>query len=237
MGQKVNPIGMRVGVNKGWTSQWVADKNSFKKFIKEDNDIRKFIKGKYGARCAISKIVIERAADKTVINIHTGAPGMLIGQKGAGIEGLKKEVIKMLNRDVVVNVVEVKSVDTDATLVAESIAQQLEKRVSWRRAMKQAMQRAQKAGAKGIKTMIGGRLDGAEIARSEHYQEGSLPLHTLRSNIDYGVATARTTAGAIGVKVWIYHGEILGDFATVSRQTRQTAVNKGGDAHVNAKKS
>jgi len=240
MGQKVNPNGMRVGVNRGWNSQWTASKKNVAKFIKEDNVIRNHIRDNYsntkrGTYCAISKIVIERAAEKTVVNIHTGRPGVLIGQKGAGIEELKRQLIKLVGYDLSINVIEVKNVDTDATLVAESIAGQLEKRVSWRRAMKQAMQRAQKAGAKGIKTMVSGRLDGAEIARSEHYHEGSLPLHTLRSNVDYGTATARTTAGAIGVKVWIYHGEILGDFASISKASRQAAPqNKGGKPNVNA---
>lgn len=235
MGQKVNPIGLRVGVNKGWSSQWLTDKKSVAKFVKEDNVIRKFIKDNYGSSqkgtyCAVSKIVIERAAEKTIVNIHTGRPAFLIGPKGATIEKLKHELIILTkNKDIHLNAVEVKNVDADAVLVAESIAHQLEKRASWRRTMKQAMQKALKAGAKGIKTMVGGRLDGAEIARSEHYQEGSLPLHTLRSNIDYGTATAHTTMGSIGVKVWIYNGEILCDFATVSKSSRaNTNQSKGG---------
>lgn len=209
MGQKVNPIGFRVGINKGWDSIWTADKKTMASFIKEDNVIRKFLKTKY-ANCAISKIIISRSASKLAVDIYTGRPGILIGQKGAGIEKVKADLIKLIKKEVNINVKEVKNVDIDATLVAENIANQLEKRVAFRRAMQQAMQRAVKAGAKGIKTMVSGRLNGAEIARAEHYQEGSLPLHTLRSNIDYGTATARTTAGAIGVKVWIYFGEILG---------------------------
>ena len=209
MGQKVNPIGFRVGVNKGWDSVWTADKKNFSKNILEDNRIRKFIKANY-ATCAISKVVISRSASRLTVDIHTGRPGVLIGQKGAGVEKLKKELNKLTKTDVNINIKEVKNVDLDATLVAESIASQLEKRIAFRRAMQQAMQRTLKAGAKGIKTQVSGRLGGAEIARTEHYQEGNLPLQTIRSNIDYGTATARTTAGAIGVKVWIYFGEILG---------------------------
>lgn len=223
MGQKVNPNGLRIGINQQNSSTWYANNKCFANFLVEDDKIRKFIKKKY-YEMAISKIVIDRQnnGDKTVklvIGIHTGRPAALIGKQGAGVEELRKEVEKLLGIDQVkkaertevsINIHEVKAADADATLVAESIAKQLEGRGSFRRVMKQAMSKAMRAGAKGIKTMVSGRLDGAEIARSEQYREGSIPLQTLRADIDYGVATARTTFGAIGVKVWIYKGEILG---------------------------
>ena len=210
MGQKVSPHGLRVGINKSWDSSWFAGKDNFAKFLKEDNVIRTFIKKKYYA-CAISKIGIERTAKRLVVNIFTARPGVLIGQKGAGVETLKKEVLKLTQADVVsINIKEIKNVDVDAVLVAESIATQLEKRVHFRRAMKQVMQKAMKSGVQGIKTMVSGRLDGADIDRSEHYNLGNLPLQTLRADIDYGTAEAATTFGIIGVKVWIYKGEILG---------------------------
>ncbi len=212
MGQKVDPNGLRTGIIKPWNSTWYADKAHFADNIVEDNKVRKFIKKKYYEN-AISKIVIERAADKFVVAIYTSRPATLIGKAGAGVEQIKKEVEKLLGnteKKVSINIMEVKQPDADAQLVAENIAKQLEGRASFRRTMKQAMSRAMKAGAKGIKTMVSGRLDGAEIARSEQYREGSIPLQTLRANIDYGVATAHTTFGAIGVKCWIYKGEILG---------------------------
>ncbi len=210
MGQKVSPHGLRVGINKSWDSSWFAGKDNFAKFLKEDNVIRTFIKKKYYA-CAISKIGIERTAKRLVVNIFTARPGVLIGQKGAGVETLKKEVLKLTQADAVsINIKEIKNVDVDAVLVAESIATQLEKRVHFRRAMKQVMQKAMKSGVQGIKTMVSGRLDGADIARSEHYHLGNLPLQTLRADIDYGTAEAATTFGIVGVKVWIYKGEILG---------------------------
>ena len=211
MGQKVDPNGLRTGVIKPWASKWYADKAHFADNIVEDDKIRKFIKKKYYEQ-AISKIVIERAADKVVVAIHTARPAVLIGKAGAGVEEIKKEVEKIVASDkkVSINIMEVKHPDADAQLVAENIAHQLEQRASFRRAMKQAMSKAMKAGAKGIKTMVSGRLDGAEIARSEQYREGSIPLQTLRADIEYGVATANTTFGAIGVKCWIYKGEVLG---------------------------
>ncbi len=210
MGQKVSPHGLRVGINKSWDSSWFAGKDNFAKFLKEDNVIRTFIKKKYYA-CAISKISIERTAKRLVVNIFTARPGVLIGQKGAGVETLKKEVLKLTQADAVsINIKEIKNADIDAVLVAESIATQLEKRVHFRRAMKQVMQKAMKSGVQGIKTMVSGRLDGADIARSEHYNLGNLPLQTLRADIDYGTAEAATTFGIVGVKVWIYKGEILG---------------------------
>lgn len=211
MGQKVNPNGLRTGINKGWNSFWFTDnKKDVVKFVKEDDELRKFINKNY-ANCGISSIKIERTADTLTVTIATGKPGMLIGQKGAGVEQLRKSIEKLSNaKKVFVNVKEIKNVDMDAKLVAESIALQLEKRVQFRRAMKSAMQRTMKAGAKGIKTMVSGRLDGAEIARSEHYQEGSLPLQTLRADVDYALAEAHTTFGVVGVKVWIYKGDIIG---------------------------
>ena len=218
MGQKVNPHGMRVGVIQSWDSRWIADKKSIAPNILEDRKIRDFIKSKYKT-FAISKIVIERNAEKVIVSLHTSRPGMVIGQKGAGVEAIKAELIKLTNgKNVLVNVVEVKNPDTDAQLVAESICAQLEGRVGFRRAMKQALSRCTKAGVKGVKITIGGRLDGAEIARSESYHEGSIPLQTLRADIDYGFAEAHVY-GKLGVKVWIYKGEILG---------------KGGNTHVNA---
>ncbi len=209
MGQKVNPHGLRVGVIKGWDASWYAGKKDFAALLLEDNKIRKFVKDKYYAY-GVSKVVIERPQGKVVVNIHTSKPGMIIGQKGAGVEALKKEMLKLVDgKQLHINVMEVKRPDMDATLVAESVAAQLEKRSSFRRTMKQAMGRVMRSGAKGVKIMVAGRLDGAEIARSEHYHEGSIPLQTLRADIDYGVATAHTTFGAIGIKVWVYKGEIL----------------------------
>jgi len=209
MGQKVNPHGIRVGVIKGWDTQWYANKKDFSKFLYEDYKIREYIKKKYYTY-GISKTTIERAQDKVVINIYTSKPGMLIGQKGAGVEQLKKELAKLVaGKTVSVNILEVKKPDMDAQLVAESVALQLEKRASFRRTMKQAMSRVMRCGAKGVKIMVSGRLDGAEIARSEHYHEGSIPLQTLRADIDYAEAEALTTFGIIGIKVWIYKGEVL----------------------------
>ncbi len=211
MGQKVNPHGLRVGIINGWNTQWYADKKQFGAFLKEDNEIRKFIKTKY-YESAISKILIERAAGRIAITIQTARPGVLIGKAGAEIEVMKKKLSAITGgKQIAVNITEIKKPDCDAQLVAESIAAQLEKRASFRRSMKQAISRSMRAGAKGVKISCGGRLDGAEIARSETYHEGSIPLQTLRADIDYGVATAHTTFGAIGVKVWVYKGEILGE--------------------------
>ena len=209
MGQKVNPHGLRVGVIKSWDTNWYADKKNFSDNLVEDYKIRTFLKKAYYTS-SISKIIISRTADKVIVDIHTSKPGVLIGRAGAGVEQMKKEVEKITKKaNVSINIMEIKHPDTDAQLVAENIAAQLEKRVSFRRAMKSAMQRTIKAGAKGVKTMVGGRLDGAEIARSENYHEGSIPLQTLRADIDYGFAEAHTTFGVIGVKVWVYKGEIL----------------------------
>lgn len=210
MGQKVNPNGLRVGINKTWNSFWYADKKDIAKNIKEDNVIRKYILKEY-KNCAISNVLFERTADSVTVTISTAKPGVLIGQKGAGVEQLKKNIEKLSNaKKVNVNIVELKNPDLDAKLVAESIASQLEKRAQFRRVMKSAMQRVMRAGAEGVKTMVSGRLDGAEIARSEHFSDGSLPLHTIRANIDYACVEAHTTFGVLGVKVWINKGEILG---------------------------
>ncbi len=210
MGQKVNPHGLRVGIIKNWDTQWYADKKEFSVFLKEDYDIREYVKNTY-FQAAISKILIERAAGRIAITIYTARPGVLIGKAGAEIEVLKKQLAKITNgKQVAINIIEVKKPDCDAQLVAESIAAQLEKRASFRRSMKQAISKSMRMGAKGIKVMVSGRLDGAEIARSEQYHEGSIPLQTLRADIDYGVAEAHTTFGCIGIKVWIYKGEVLG---------------------------
>lgn len=215
MGQKVNPHGMRVGVIAGWNATWYANKKDFAKYLLEDHKIREYIKKKYYSY-GIAKVLIERAQDKVVVGIHTSKPGMLIGSKGAGVEQLKKELSAVVkNSTLHVNVLEVKRPDLEAVLVAESVAQQLEKRSSFRRTMKQAMSRVMRSGAKGVKIMVAGRLDGAEIARSESYHEGSIPLQTVRADIDYGTAEAHTTFGIIGIKVWVYKGEIL---PTVKRE-------------------
>ena len=210
MGQKVNPHGLRVGIIKDWDTQWFSDKKDFAVNIKEDYDIRKSLKEKY-YQAAISKIVIERAALKITITIFTARPGVLIGKQGSEIEVIKKTVAKICKgKQISINISEVKKPDSDAQLVAEGIASQLEKRVSFRRAMKQAISRSMRSGIKGIKVSVSGRLDGAEIARSESYHEGSIPLQTLRADIEYGFSEAHTTFGVIGIKCWIYKGEVLG---------------------------
>ncbi|MGI6192534.1 MAG: 30S ribosomal protein S3 [Christensenellales bacterium] len=208
MGQKVNPHGFRVGVINDWNARWFASKKDFADYIVEDEKIRKFLKEKLYAS-GIGKIEIERAAGKATINIFTAKPGMVIGRQGAGVEALKAETAKFIGRPVNLNIIEIKNPDANAQLVAENIAASLEKRISFRRAMKQAMSRAMRSGAKGIKVKCSGRLGGAEIARDEGYHEGSIPLQTLRANIEYGFAEAKTTYGRIGVKVWVYKGEIL----------------------------
>ena len=209
MGQKVNPHGMRVGINKDWSSKWYADKSSFADFLVEDNQIRAFVKKKlYNA--GVSNVVIERpAADRVKVIVMAARPGMVIGRSGEGIDEFKKALVKMTGKTVEVSIEEVRRTELDAQLTAESVAQSLERRTSFRRAMKQPISRTMKAGAKGIKIVCSGRLGGAEIARSEKYSEGNVPLHTLRADIDYGFAEADTTYGKIGVKVWINHGEIL----------------------------
>ena len=200
MGQKVNPHGLRVGVIKNWDTQWYADKKQFSAFLKEDYEIRNFIKEKYYA-AAISKIIIERAASRISVTIYTARPGVLIGKAGSEIEVIKASLSKLTKgKQIGVNIIEVKKPDCDAQLIAESIAAQLEKRASFRRCMKQAISRAMRMGVKGVKAMVSGRLDGAEIARTEQYHEGSIPLQTLRADIEYGFAEAKTTFGIIGIK-------------------------------------
>ena len=208
MGQKVHPNGMRVGVIRDWNSKWYADSKNYSDYLVEDYKIRKYVKAKLLAS-GISKIEIERTAKFVKINVYTAKPGLVIGKGGNLAETLRVDLEKMINKKVNLNIVEVKNVDTDAQLVAESIANQLERRISFRRAMKQSMQKAMKAGALGIKTAVSGRLGGADMARTEFYKEGTIPLQTLRADIDYGFYEADTTYGKIGVKVWIYKGEVL----------------------------
>jgi small subunit ribosomal protein S3 len=208
MGQKVNPHGLRIGIIKDWDTKWYANDKGFSELLVEDVKIRKFIKKKLYVS-GVSRIEIERAAQKIKINVNTAKPGLVIGKGGTGIEELRKEIEKMTGKSVLINITEIKVPEMDAQLVAENVASQLEKRISFRRAMKQAMSRSMKLGAKGIKTSCSGRLGGAEIARTEHYHEGTIPLQTLRADIDYGFAEADTTYGKIGVKVWIYKGEVL----------------------------
>jgi small subunit ribosomal protein S3 len=208
MGQKINPHGFRIGIIKDWDTKWYANKKNFSTYLVEDVAIRKFIKKKLYIS-GISRIEIDRAANKVKINVNTAKPGLVIGKGGQGIEDLRKEVEKMTGKSVLINITEIKVPEMDAQLVSENIASQLEKRISFRRAMKQSMSRTMKTGAKGIKTACAGRLGGAEIARTEHYHEGTIPLQTLRADIDYGFAEANTTYGKIGVKVWIYKGEVL----------------------------
>ena len=208
MGQKVHPTGVRVGIIKDWNAKWYADSKNFADYLVEDQKIRKFLKKKlYTA--GISKIEIERAAKRIKLNIYTAKPGVIIGKGGEGIEKIKNEVSKIANENVQISIVDVKKIDTDAVLVARSIASQIENRASFRVAQKRAIRNAMKAGAKGIKTSVSGRLAGADIARSEGYSEGVVPLHTLRADIDYATSEAATTYGKLGVKVWICRGEIL----------------------------
>ena len=210
MGQKVNPHGARVGVILDWSTKWYAGKKDFSNNLVEDYNLRKMLKGKKELENAgISRIDIQRTASKVHVIVYTAKPGVVIGKAGAGVEALKKEIETFTGKQVALDIIEIKNPDTDAQLVAENIAQQLEKRISFRRAMKQTIGRAMKAGAKGIKTTVSGRLGGADIARSEGYHEGSIPLQTLRANIDYGFAEAKTTYGRIGIKVWIYKGQVL----------------------------
>lgn len=228
MGQKVNPHGLRVGVIKDWDSRWYAREDKVGDLVVEDYNIRKYLKNKLYA-AGVAKIEIERSNGKVKINLWCSRPGVVIGKAGAEIENLRKEMEAKLGKSVNLNIVEVRSPDLNAQLVAENIAQQLEKRISFRRAMKQAMQRAMKANAKGIKLLCAGRLGGAEIARSEGYHDGSIPLQTMRADIEYGFAEAHTTYGRIGVKVWIYKGEVLkGDAAKAAAQ-REKVERKSRD--------
>jgi len=224
MGQKVSPVGLRIGINKDWESKWYANNKDFSKYLNNDVKIRKLLEKKF-ATAGISQIVIERNTKKAEVIMYVSRPGVVIGQNGSEIEKAKKEISKLVNEDMQISVIEVKNPDLIAKLVADNIAHQIENRVSFRVAQKKAIRNTMKAGAKGIKTLVSGRLGGADIARGEGYSEGTIPLHTLRANIDYATAEADTTYGKIGVKVWIYKGEILNN------------SNKGGNAHVDAKKN
>ena len=222
MGQKVSPVGLRIGINKDWQSKWYANNKDFSKYLNNDVKIRKYLSKKF-KNAGISEIVIERNTKKSEVIMYVSKPGLVIGQNGSEIENAKKELKKLVNEDLNVSVIEIKNPDLVAALVADSIAHSIENRVSFRVAQKKAIRNTMKAGAKGIKTLVSGRLGGADIARGEGYSEGTTPLHTLRANIDYAQSEADTTYGKIGVKVWIYKGEILED--------------KGGNSHVNAKKN
>ncbi len=223
MGQKVNPHGLRVGIIKDWDSKWYAKKGDFPDLLVEDNKIRKHVKNKLFTS-GISRVVIERAANNKVkVNIFTAKPGMVIGKGGAGVDQLKLELEKITGKSVLVNISEIKNAEVEAQLVAENVAFSLERRVSFRRAMKQAIQRGMKSGAKGVKVLASGRLGGAEMARNEKYSEGNVPLHTLRADIDYGFAEANTTYGKIGIKVWIYKGEVLPEAAEAVKEMRRAS--------------
>lgn len=224
MGQKINPIGLRLGINKTWDSRWYSDK-SYGTLLQEDLKIRTFIL-KNITQAGIARVVIERPAKKVCVNIHTARPGVLIGKKGADLDKLKARISRMTDSEVAINVLEVRKPELDAQIVADGIAQQIERRVSFRRAMKRAQQTAMRLGALGIRVNCSGRLNGAEIARMEWYIEGSVPLHTLRSDIDYATSTARTTYGAIGLKVWIYKGQILEHDPLASEKR---SLSAGGD--------
>ncbi len=225
MGQKVNPIGFRLGITRTWDSRWYS-KREYSKLLHEDIKLREFLKLKLFS-AGIARIEIERAANKVKINVHTARPGIVIGKKGSGVEQLKAEVQKLSKNEVFLNIIEVKKPEANATLIAENVASQLEKRVAFRRAMKKCMTSAFKQGIKGIKIRVSGRLGGAEIARTEWYSEDSVPLHTLRANIDYGTAEARTTYGVIGVKAWVYNGEAqtLKKLAAGDVKAAQAAAN------------
>ncbi|WP_018146795.1 30S ribosomal protein S3 [Henriciella marina] len=236
MGQKINPIGFRLGVNRTWDSRWYADTADYGRLVHEDLKIRNAIKQEL-KQAGISRIIIERPHKKCIVTIHTARPGLVIGKKGADIEVLRKKLSKMTEDDVRVNLVEIRKPEIDATLVAEDIARQLERRGSFRRAMKRSIQNSMRLGALGVRIMVAGRLGGAEIARTEQYAEGSVPLHTLRADIDYGTAEAETTYGIIGIKVWIYKGEIMEHDpmaqdrkAEDSGQARARSTNQRGPA-------
>ena len=230
MGQKVSPVGLRIGINKDWEAKWYANNKEFSKYLNNDVKIRKFLEKKFKI-AGIAQIVIERNTKRAEVIMYVSKPGLVIGQNGTEIENVKKELKKLVKEDLQISVVEVKNPDLIAQLVANNIAHQIENRVSFRQAQKKAIRNTMKAGAKGIKTLVSGRLGGADIARGEGYSEGTTPLHTLRANIDYATAEADTTYGKIGVKVWIYKGEIL-DNKKVENNNK-----KGGNSHVNAKKN
>ena len=223
MGQKVSPVGLRVGIIRDWDSRWYADKNDVADLLQEDIKIRQLLNEFY-VNAAVSKIEIERLKNRVVLTVNTAKPGMVIGREGAIKNDVVKQLKKFTDKDIILNVVEIKKPELDAQLVADSVAQQLENRASFRRVQKMAIQRAMRAGAKGVKTLISGRLGGAEIARAEGYSEGNVPLHTLRADIDYATSEAMTTYGKLGVKVWIYKGEILPE-------------KKGGARHANSEEN
>ena len=230
MGQKVSPVGLRIGINKDWESVWYANNKDFSKYLNNDVKIRNYLNKKFKT-AGISQIKIERNSKKSEVIMFVSKPGLVIGQNGSEIENAKKELKKLVSEDVTVSVVEIKNPDMVAQLVADTIAHNIENRVSFRVAQKKAIRNTMKAGAKGIKTLVSGRLGGADIARGEGYSEGTIPLHTLRANIDYATSEADTTYGKIGVKVWIYKGEIL------DKENKDNKENKGGNSHVNAKKN
>ena len=226
MGQKVNPIGMRLQVNRTWDSRWYADKKEYGNLLLEDLKMREFIHD-YAKQAGVSKVIIERPHKKCRVTIHTARPGVIIGKKGADIETLRKKLANFTDSELHLNIVEVRKPELDAALVAESIAQQLERRVSFRRAMKRGVQNAMRMGALGIRVNVAGRLGGAEIARTEWYREGRVPLHTLRADIDYGFAEASTTYGIIGIKTWVYKGEVF-DFASLDQDKSDSREERGG---------
>jgi small subunit ribosomal protein S3 len=228
MGHKVNPIGLRLGINRTWDSRWFADGKEYGSLLHEDIAIRHFLEGRL-KQAGISKIVIERPHKKCRVTIHTARPGVVIGKKGADIEKLRRELTKYTDSEIHLNIVEVRKPEIDARLIAENIAQQLERRVAFRRAMKRAVQSAIRLGAEGIRINCGGRLGGAEIARTEWYREGRVPLHTLRADVDYGVATGHTAYGTIGIKVWVFKGEIL-DHDPMAQERRMIDQQEGGRA-------
>jgi len=226
MGQKVNPVGLRLGINRTWDSRWYADGHEYGHLLHEDVAIRNFLRGQL-KQAGISKIVIERPHKKCRVTIHTARPGVVIGKKGADIEKLRRQISKMTESEVFLNIQEVRKPEIDALLIAENIAQQLERRVAFRRAMKRAVQSAMRLGAEGIRINCAGRLGGAEIARTEWYREGRVPLHTLRADVDYGTATANTAYGTVGVKVWVFKGEIM-EHDPMAQEKRMSEMQEGG---------
>lgn len=222
MGQKVNPVGLRVGIIRDWESKWFANKKEYTELLHEDIKVREYVLNRL-KDASVSSVEIERAANRVNVNIHTAKPGMVIGKGGAEVDNLRNTLSHMTGKRVHINISEIKNPDLDAALVAVNIAQQLERRIAFRRAMKQSIQRTMRSGAKGIKVQVSGRVGGAEIARTEGYSEGTVPLHTLRADIDYATAEAHTTYGRIGVKVWIYRGEVL-----PTRSTKKEAAEEGG---------
>ncbi|MFN3233756.1 MAG: 30S ribosomal protein S3 [Alphaproteobacteria bacterium] len=227
MGQKVNPIGLRLGINRTWDSRWYANDKDFSGLLHEDIKIREYLENKL-SQAGISKIVIERPAKKARVTIHSARPGLIIGKKGADIDKLRKEISTMTGSEVHLNIVEIRKPEIDAKLIAENIAQQLERRVAFRRAMKRAVQSAMRLGAQGIRINAGGRLGGAEIARMEWYREGRVPLHTLRADVDYGTAEAKTAYGICGIKVWVFKGEILAHDPLASEKRAMESQQGGG---------